>query len=163
IFRRSTGAVWPSALVAGLFALHPLHVESVAWITERKDVLSTLFGFAALWFYIRYVRNSSRRAYVAALVAFALSLLAKGMLVTLPFVLLLRVYGPLGRVASGGRRMANGANKTEPDSKQGKRGKGKIRHSVLSTRYPVPSTQLPHESSRPAAAPRNPADHATRR
>ncbi len=87
---RATGARWRSAFVAFLFALHPLHVESVAWIAERKDVLSALFAFLTLWVYV-----SERR--VLALIAFALGLMAKPMLVTLPVLMLLLEYWPLQR------------------------------------------------------------------
>jgi len=94
---KMTGAWWPSALVAALFAVHPLHVESVAWVTERKDVLSTLFGFLALLAYAGYVKRPGLARYLLVLLAFGASLLAKAMLVTLPFVLLLLDYWPLGR------------------------------------------------------------------
>ena len=87
-----------SAFVAALFAIHPLHVESVAWISSRKDVLSTLFGLLALLAYARYVRSRGVRWYAAALAAYACSLLSKQMLVTLPFLLLLLDYWPLGRL-----------------------------------------------------------------
>jgi tetratricopeptide (TPR) repeat protein len=98
---RLTSAPWLSALVAPLFGLHPLHVESVAWIAERKDVLSGLFWMLTLYAYARYVEESSRGWYAAALAAFALGLMAKPMLVTLPFVLLLLDYWPLGRLQIG--------------------------------------------------------------
>ena len=88
----------PSAFVAALFALHPLHVESVAWIAERKDVLSTLFGFLAMGAYCTYVRHPSVARYLLFVVTFVLSLMAKPMLVTLPAVLLLLDYWPLGRL-----------------------------------------------------------------
>jgi tetratricopeptide (TPR) repeat protein len=94
---RMTGATWPSFLVAALFALHPLHVESVAWVTERKDVLSTLFGLLALAAYVVYTQRPGLGRYLCIILAFTLSLLAKPMLVTLPFVLLLLDYWPLGR------------------------------------------------------------------
>jgi Flp pilus assembly protein TadD len=97
LLRRLTGDAWPSALVAGLFALHPLHVESVAWVTERKDVLSTLFGLLALLAYARYARSPGVGQYLLVVVAFALSLLAKPMLVTLPCLMLLLDYWPLAR------------------------------------------------------------------
>ncbi len=103
LLTRLTGALWRSALVAGLFGLHPLHVESVAWISERKDVLSALFGFLTLLMYARYVEKSgvhnpkSRVFYGLALLFFALGLMSKPMLVTLPIVLLLLDYWPLGR------------------------------------------------------------------
>ncbi len=103
ILNRMTAAPWRSAFVAALFALHPLHVESVAWIAERKDVLSTFFWMLTLWAYVRYVEKLTVRSsqftvhYVLALVFFMLGLMAKPMLVTLPFVLLLLDYWPLGR------------------------------------------------------------------
>src|SRR5436190_10697683 len=92
-----TGARWPSALVAALFAIHPLRVESVAWVAERKDVLSGVFFMLTLWAYARYVRGSrpSSGRYMTALVFFALGLMCKPTLVTLPFVLLLLDYWPL--------------------------------------------------------------------
>ena len=94
-----TGALGRSALVAALFALHPLHVESVAWVAERKDVLSTFFWLATMGAYAWYVYAPSVRRYLPVLLLFALGLMAKPMLVTLPFVLLLLDYWPLGRVA----------------------------------------------------------------
>ncbi len=95
---RMSNAFWRSAFVATLFALHPLHVESVAWVAERKDVLSTFFGLLALISYLRYTRRRSRSAYGLALLCFMLALMAKPMLVTLPFVLLLLDCWPLGRL-----------------------------------------------------------------
>ena len=97
VLARATGMQLRSAFVAGLFALHPLHVESVAWITERKDVLSVFFGLLALLAYVRYVRTGSRWAYAGAVVCFVASLLSKQTLVTLPCLLLLLDYWPLGR------------------------------------------------------------------
>ena len=97
ILRQMTGALWQSAFVAAAFALHPLHVESVAWISERKDVLSTLFWMLTMTAYLRYVRRLSVGWYLLALLIFAFGLMAKPMLVTLPFVLLLLDYWPLGR------------------------------------------------------------------
>jgi len=94
---RFTGALERSAFVAGLFALHPLHVESVAWISERKDVLSTLFWLLTMWSYLRYVERRSAWRYLAVMLWFVLGLMCKPMLVTLPFVLLLLDYWPLGR------------------------------------------------------------------
>jgi tetratricopeptide (TPR) repeat protein len=92
-----TGRPWRSACVAALFAVHPLHVESVAWIAERKDVLSTLFWFLTTWAYVRYTRKPRRIRYAAMLLLFVLGLMAKPMLVTLPFTLLLLDWWPLGR------------------------------------------------------------------
>jgi tetratricopeptide (TPR) repeat protein len=101
LLHRMTGALGRSAFVAGLFAVHPLHVESVAWVAERKDVLSTLFWMLALWAYVEYVRRPQLLRYLLVLLFFALGLMAKPMLVTLPFVLLLLDFWPLGRVALG--------------------------------------------------------------
>ncbi|MGD0786331.1 MAG: tetratricopeptide repeat protein, partial [Sedimentisphaerales bacterium] len=97
VLMRMTGAVWPSAFVAAAFALHPLHVESVAWIAERKDLLSTFFWLLTMWAYVRYVENPKLKWYLAAIVLFILGLMSKPMLVTLPFVLLLLDYWPLQR------------------------------------------------------------------
>ena len=94
---RATGHQLRSAFVAALFALHPLHVESVAWITERKDVLSTLFGFVSLLAYVRYAKSGRSWALAACFVSFVASLLSKPTLVTLPFLLLLLDYWPLDR------------------------------------------------------------------
>ena len=93
-----TGALWRSAFVAAVFAIHPLRVESVAWVAERKDVLSGVFLMLTLLAYVRYVRAPSIGRYLAVAVAFALGLMSKPMLVTLPFVLLLLDYWPLGRI-----------------------------------------------------------------
>ena len=101
LLRRMTGTLGRSAFVAGLFALHPLHVESVAWITERKDVLSTLFWMLAMWAYVAWVRRPSREGYLVVLLLFALGLMAKPMVVTLPLALLLLDFWPLGRVGAG--------------------------------------------------------------
>ncbi|MCH7989123.1 MAG: tetratricopeptide repeat protein [Planctomycetes bacterium] len=98
LLRQMTGDHWKSGFVAALFAVHPMHVESVAWISERKDVLSTFFGLIALWAYARYAQRPGRKWYLIALAAFVLSLLSKQMLVTLPFVLLLLDYWPLRRI-----------------------------------------------------------------
>ena len=103
LLRRLSGTYWRSALVAALFGLHPLHVESVAWVAERKDVLSGLFFLLTLLIYARYVEQSkaqspkSRAFYGLALLFFALGLMSKPMLVTVPFVLLLLDYWPLKR------------------------------------------------------------------
>ena len=96
--RRATGAVWRSALVAALFAVHPLHVESVAWISERKDVLSTFFWLVAMFAYLEWERHRDGARYAVLAGTFALGLLAKPMVVTLPFALLLVDAWPLGRL-----------------------------------------------------------------
>ena len=97
IFKRISGSVWKSAFVAALFALHPLHVESVAWVAERKDVLSTFFWMLALWSYAGYVERSKLDKYLLLILFYILGLIAKPMIVTLPFVLLLLDYWPLKR------------------------------------------------------------------
>ena len=107
-FNRLTGAIWKSALVAALFAVHPLNVESVAWISERKNVLSTFFWILTMLFYVRYVESSGWRRYLPVLICFALGLMSKPMLVTLPFVLLLLDYWSLDRL------QMNLQNKTSP-------------------------------------------------
>jgi tetratricopeptide (TPR) repeat protein len=97
-----TRAEWPSFIVAALFAIHPLHVESVAWVAERKDVLSAFFWLLTMWAYVGYVRSPGWRRYALVLISFCLGLMAKPMLVTLPLVLLLWDYWPLGRWAPQG-------------------------------------------------------------
>lgn len=105
--RRGTGRRWPSAFVAALFALHPLHVESVVWITERKDTLSTFFLFLGLWAWGAYGRRPRARWYIATFVCMACGLMAKPMLVTVPALLLLLDLWPLGRFGSATlRRLA---------------------------------------------------------
>jgi tetratricopeptide (TPR) repeat protein len=95
--KRTTNNLWSSAFVAALFSLHPLRVESVAWAAECKDVLSMFFGMASIYAYACYAENSKLSKYFLCLILFALSLMSKPMLVTLPFVLLLLDYWPLGR------------------------------------------------------------------
>jgi tetratricopeptide (TPR) repeat protein len=97
--RELTGSLWPSLLVAAVFAVHPLRVESVAWVSERKDVLSGVFFMLILWAYARYARGYGARSfrYIAVVVLFALGLMCKPTLVTVPFVLLLLDYWPLRR------------------------------------------------------------------
>ncbi len=101
VLQQMTGAIWQSAFVAALFAIHPLHVESVTWISERKDVLSAVFFMLTLGAYVRYVRSPSFGRYLTMSILFALGLMSKPMLVTVPLVLLLLDYWPLQRL--GGR------------------------------------------------------------
>lgn len=98
VFKKMTGAVWPSAFIAAAFALHPQHTESVAWAAERKDVLSTLFWLLTMAAYVRYTKKLSVSSYLPVILFFALGLMAKPMLVTLPFVLLLLDFWPLNRL-----------------------------------------------------------------
>ena len=115
VLRRMTGRTVRSAFVAALFAIHPLHVESVAWVSERKDMLSTLCWMLTLLAYVSYVQQPAARRYVTVLVCFTLGLLAKPMVVTLPFVLLLLDVWPLQRISlwrDGERPIAVGAGST---------------------------------------------------
>lgn len=113
VLLRMTGATWRSAVVAALFAWHPAHVESVAWVAERKDVLSTFFGLLTLFAYVVYVEKSkiknrkSKIFYALSLFCFAFSLLSKPMLVTFPFLMLLLDYWPLRRMQLGGVETAS--------------------------------------------------------
>ena len=98
ILLKMTGGPWRSAFVAVLFAVHPLHVESVVWVSERKDLLSAFFAFLTIWAYWSYTVNSGRKFYWTSVSLFAAGLMSKPMLVTLPFVLVLLDYWPLGRL-----------------------------------------------------------------
>ena len=93
-----TKAIWQSTFVAAMFALHPLSVESVAWVSERKNVLSTLFWLLTIWSYIDYSKKLTIKRYILVFLLFSLGLMSKSMLVTLPFTLLLLDYWPLGRL-----------------------------------------------------------------
>jgi protein O-mannosyl-transferase len=110
----STGAAWRSGAVAFLFAVHPLHVESVAWAAERKDVLSAFFFLMTLTFYCQYVQSPSARRYILTLAAFSLGLMAKPMLVSVPLLLLLFDYWPYGRIGRGGVEAAGGGAVAPP-------------------------------------------------
>jgi protein O-mannosyl-transferase len=97
VLKQMTQKLWPSAFVSALFALHPLHIQSVAWVSERKDVLSIFFWMLTMWAYVRFVNRPKITGYLLIVVFFALGLMSKPMLVTLPFVLLLLDYWPLER------------------------------------------------------------------
>ena len=99
VLQQMTAAIWQSAFVAAVFAIHPLHVESVAWISERKDVLSAVFFMLTLGAYVRYAKSPSLGRYLATSILFALGLMSKPMLVTVPFILLSLDYWPLKRFA----------------------------------------------------------------
>jgi tetratricopeptide (TPR) repeat protein len=120
ILDRMTGALWKSGFVAVLFALHPLHVESVAWIAERKDVLSAFFWMLTLGAYMLYVEKPRLTRYMAAFFFFALGLMAKPMLVTLPFVLLLLDVWPLKRLQAGESVRSCGVEPVEKMTKKEK-------------------------------------------
>ncbi len=100
LFSRMTGEIWKSAFVAAFFALHPLHVESVAWISERKDVLSAFFWMLTLCLYVFYTEKQSAKRYLLVLFSFVLALLSKPMVVTLPVIMMLLDYWPLKRFAN---------------------------------------------------------------
>jgi tetratricopeptide (TPR) repeat protein len=108
LLRQMTASFWRSGFVAALFALHPLHVESVAWVAERKDVLSAFFWILAMWAYLYYVEKPKINRYLLVVSCFLLSLMSKPMAVTLPFVLILLDLWPLGRLRLG--RKGNGLN-----------------------------------------------------
>jgi len=103
ILESATGLVWPSLIVAALFGLHPLNVESVAWAAERKNVLSLFFCLLALRSYTKYAQSQRRSSYVVSLACFALGLMAKPQIISLPFLLFLWDYWPLGRLTLGER------------------------------------------------------------
>jgi len=125
-----TKAPWKSAFVAALFALHPFHVESVAWVAERKDVLSTFFWMLAMVAYIHYVQRPRLKNYLAVLIFFILGLMSKPMLVTLPFVLLLLDYWPLQRLGrkTSTQKILTGIN--QPASADAGKGKSSRKHTV---------------------------------
>ena len=100
LFNRMTGAIWRSAFIAALFALHPFHVESVAWISERKDVLSAFFWMLTLCLYVYYTEKPLIRRYLLVMISFVLALMSKPMVVTLPLIMILLDYWPLGRLQS---------------------------------------------------------------
>ncbi|CAN5463778.1 hypothetical protein BH20VER3_BH20VER3_12350 [soil metagenome] len=116
VLRAMTGAVWRSALVAAIFAIHPLRAESVVWISERKDVLSGLFFFLGLGAYYRYCRNPALGRYLLVVVALSCGLLAKAMLVTFPFLLLLLDYWPLRRFAFAPGRSSHEGKEKQPSA-----------------------------------------------
>ena len=100
LFNRMTGAIWRSAFVAALFALHPLHVESVAWISERKDVLSVFFWILTLCLYVYYTEKPVIKRYLLVVFSFVLALMSKPMVVTLPVIMIFLDYWPLERLQS---------------------------------------------------------------
>ncbi len=106
VLKCMSSSLWCSGFVAAAFALHPLHIESVAWVSERKDVLSTFFWLLTMLAYMRYAKRPSFSKYVLVVLFFVLGLMAKQMLVTLPFVLLLLDYWPLGRFEQTGKKQA---------------------------------------------------------
>src|SRR5438093_6677457 len=134
VLSRMTGFLWRSAFVAALFAVHPLHVESVAWVAERKDVLSTLLWLLTIAAHVRYAARPSLGRYAAVFSALALGLMAKPMLVSLPLVLLLLDYWPLGRWGTdAGANVAGGSKARE----RGLLGRGRGRWSLMLEKVPL--------------------------
>jgi tetratricopeptide (TPR) repeat protein len=131
VLYRMTKAFWQSAFVAALFALHPLHVESVAWVAERKDVLSTFFWILTMGAYCYYVERPGVRRYLPVLLLFALGLMAKPMLVTLPFVLLLLDYWPLRRFEENISDHTILKKSDNPIIIDKRKGKSKKKHSII--------------------------------
>jgi tetratricopeptide (TPR) repeat protein len=163
ILDRMTKAPWRSAFVAALFALHPLHVESVAWVAERKDVLSTFFFLLTLLAYSYYVERPRFQSYLPVVAFFALGLTAKPMLVTLPFVLLLLDYWPLERFGESKSARPIRTETKSPVSTRRKRGKSGGRADRSETGSPVPAHEKRARSARqipevafPARKPANP-------
>src|SRR5208337_3867111 len=130
VFHRMTKEPWKSAFVAVLFAIHPIHVESVAWVAERKDVLSTFFWMLTMGAYICYVEHPRLKNYLAVLIFFALGLMAKPMLVTLPFVLLLLDYWPLQRFEQKKSAQEIRPEVNKPVSANKRKGKSSRKHTV---------------------------------
>jgi len=120
VLKRMTGAIWKSAALAALFALHPLHVESVAWISERKDVLSTFFWMLTMMGYLWYVHNRSIQRYLVVVFSYILGLISKPMLVTLPFVLLLLDFWPLNRLGTFKTVSMDGCNGKDKEGYEGR-------------------------------------------
>jgi tetratricopeptide (TPR) repeat protein len=133
VFHRMTKTLWQSAFVAALFALHPLHVESVAWVADRKDVLSTAFWMLTMGAYLLYVERPGLLKYLAVVLFFALGLMAKPMLVTLPFVLLLLDFWPLHRFEQKKPAPDIRPEVKEPASEEKQKGKSKKKHAVKDT------------------------------
>ncbi len=133
VLYRMTKAPWKCAFIAALFALHPLHVESVAWITERKDVLSTFFWMLTMGAYILYVDHPRLKYYLAVLIFFVLGLMAKPMLVTLPFVLLLLDFWPLKRFEKQESAQEIHTEVKKPVSANRRKGKSSRKYTVQTT------------------------------
>jgi len=129
LFERMTKEIWKSAFIAALFALHPLHVESVAWISERKDVLSAFFWMLTLGFYVYYTEKPVIRRYLLVIFSFVLALMSKPMVVTLPVIMILLDYWPLGRFQS--RRITTNLNDIIPVSTKQRKQKSKSKKIEL--------------------------------
>ena len=129
LFNRMTGAIWKSVFVAGIFALHPLHVESVAWIAERKDVLSAFFWMLTLCLYVHYTEKPVIKRYLPVLFCFACGLMSKPMVITLPMIMILLDYWPLNRLQS--RKIFMTEPQITPVSKKQEKKKIKLKKEAL--------------------------------
>lgn len=118
VLQLMTGALWQSALVGALFAVHPINVESVAWVAERKNLLSTFFWLLTMWAYVRYARQPAWNTYLVVFASFALALMSKPMVVTLPFVLMLLDYWPFDRVKTATKSAGEKADNPRRRGKQ---------------------------------------------
>lgn len=147
VLHRMTRALWQSAFVAALFALHPLHVETVAWVADRKDVLSTFFWMLTMGAYLFYVERPGLPRYLAVVLFFALGLMSKPMLVTLPFVLLLLDFWPLHRFEQKKPAPYTRQEVKEPASEERRKGKSKKKHAVKDA---VKAQQLATQAVQPA-------------
>ncbi len=145
LFNRMTGAVWRSAFIAALFALHPLHVESVVWIAERKDVLSAFFWMLTLSLYVYYTEKPGTVRYVLILLSFACGLMSKPIVVTLPIVMLLLDYWPLGRFQSHKIETSLMTVVMPISTKQGKQ-KNKSKKGALKKNISPPNDQRSSEN-----------------
>src|SRR5664280_2842256 len=139
LFNRMTGAIWKSAFVAALFALHPLHVESVAWIAERKDVLSAFFWMLTLCLYVYYTEKPVIRRYLPVLLCFACALMSKPMVITLPIVMILLDYWPLDRLHS--RKIVTNMPDVIPVSTNKGKKKNKLEKEALKKNISPPDNQ----------------------
>ena len=139
LFNRMTGAIWRSAFVAALFALHPLHVESVAWIAERKDVLSAFFWMLTLCLYVYYTEKPVTKRYLLVLLCFACGLMSKSMIVTLPLVIILLDYWPLDRLQS--QKIGTNITEKVPISTNSGRKKTKTKKGALKENIYLPTDQ----------------------
>jgi len=139
LFNRMTGSIWKSAFVAALFALHPLHVESVAWIAERKDTLSAFFWMLTLCLYVYYTEKPIIKRYLPVLLCFACALMSKPMVITLPVVMILLDYWPLDRLQS--RKIVTNMPEIMSVSTNKEKQKNKSKKEALKKNIHPPSVQ----------------------
>jgi hypothetical protein len=145
LFHRMTEAIWRSAFVEALFALHPLHVESVAWIAERKDVLSAFFWMLTLCLYVYYTEKPVIRRYLLVLFCFACALMSKPMVITLPIIMILLDYWPLDRLQS--RKIVTNMPEVIPVSTHKGKKKNKLKKEALKKNISPPNEQKLSETT----------------